>query len=118
MMTWTVPFWLYTETLPPVPILTTTRFGTVCPAEKFRLDVGGRPTPDGQTVRKLPCVPWVTVVLTMMPDAVAGTSPTVTSTLVPAGAVPTAPVGVPCGPVRVSSTRAGVIGERRSPLAA
>ena len=34
-------------TFPSEPTGTETRFGTVCPAEKFRLDASGRVEPDG-----------------------------------------------------------------------
>ena len=47
----TLPAALKKVSLPPAPTLTTTRFGTVCPAEKFRLETTGAVPPVGNTVR-------------------------------------------------------------------
>ena len=54
--------------MPPVPSLTCTRFGTVCPATKFRFETFGRLAPVGYTVTKLEVVGLVMVTLSTTAD--------------------------------------------------
>src|SRR2546425_5052128 len=69
------PAALKNVTWPPLPTPTSTRLGTVVPADQFRLDATGRVTPVGYTVRKLPAV-------------VPGTVPVITTSETPVDGVP------------------------------
>src|SRR5664279_4415803 len=107
-MSWTVPGDpLYSATAPSAPTGARTRFGTVCPAVKFRFEARGRGEPEAYPVMNPPAVGAVTVTFSTTADTpVAGTPPcpvTLTATVAPAR---TAAAGAPV-PDRVSSTRSG-----------
>src|SRR5262245_55778587 len=97
----------FNDTDPPVPNFTVTRFGIVCPAEKFRFDASGGAPPVGNTVRTAARRGAVTGTLSTTATApVSGTTPrtaTSRSTTDPAATLPT---GAPL-PTRVSRIRDG-----------
>ncbi len=99
------------ETLPPVPSFTITRFGTVCPPTKLRFDDRGRALPAGHTVRNDGPTGLVTVTFKTTEPAPAGGPPgwpvMATSVVVP----PTIDVVS-----RVSSRRAGTRGVNALPV--
>ena len=61
--------------MPPLPNLTSTRFGIVSPATQLRLEVSGRGTPCGNTVRYPAAVVSVTVTFMTTAAAFEGTPP-------------------------------------------
>src|SRR5664279_1245574 len=107
-MSWTVPGDpLYSATAPSAPTGARTRFGTVCPAVKFRFEASGRGEPEAYPVMTPPALGALTVTFSTTADTpVAGTAPcpvTLTATVAPGR---TAAAGAPV-PDRVSSTRSG-----------
>src|SRR5664279_1198592 len=108
-MSWTVPpELLYRSTLPSAPTGATTRFGTVWPATKFRLEVAGRAVPSAYTVTYPGLAGPVTVTFTTTADTpAAGTPPRPVTCRCSVPCAATAAFGAPT-PVRVSNNRAGV----------
>src|SRR5262245_28554880 len=101
----------------PVPTFTTTRFGTVWPAEKLRLEAFGSDSPAGYTVRWEEADGPVTVMLRTTDVASAGTlvAPPRTTRLRDSPAIHGLP-GTP-GAGRESSSRNGVTPVYSAPLA-
>src|SRR3954469_9021871 len=90
---------------PPLPSLVITRLGTTSLPSMFRLDVPGRATPVGQTVKNEGAVAPTAVTLSTAATAFVGTP------CAPATASVTldvAPMGAPA-PRRVSSRRTGTM---------
>jgi hypothetical protein len=109
---------LWKSTFPSDPTATSTRFGTVCPAEKFTFDAFGRLAPSGYTVKIPAAVGLVTVTFTttaVTPDAGTPDAPATCKATDEFAA--TGPVTPPV-PVRVSSTRTGLTGVSFDPLPA
>src|ERR1700722_5508395 len=86
-----------------------TRFGTVCPAEKFRFDAtGGVLSEDGNAVIKPNACGWVTVTFrTTAATLLAGTPPRPVTCKPNVPCAATGPATAPT-PVRVSNSRDGV----------
>src|SRR6185437_3340005 len=118
-MNCTVPVVLLRKsTFPSDPTFTTTRFGIVSPAEKFRFDTVGAVTPSGYTSAFPPTVGAVTVTFSttaVTPDDGTPSTPATASTADEFAA--TGPVTPPV-PLRVSSTRTGLTGVNNDPLPA
>ena len=97
---------------PSTPTFTIAIFGTVDPADGFKLDAFGMASPVGHAVRNVPTVAPVAVTFTATaptPDAGTPPRPTTGTTTVPPG--PAAPTGGPSPSTvpnpRVSAKRAG-----------
>src|SRR2546426_825746 len=84
-----------------------TRFGTVCPARKFRLEAMGNATPVGNAVRKPALLGLVTVTfMTTAETPEAGTPPRADTWRLRVWPWPSLPTGAP-GPFRVPRRRLG-----------
>ena len=98
---------LYNATLPLAPTGTTTRFGTVCPATKFRFDAAGRVAPSAKAVTNPDPAGAATVTFsTTAATPEAGTPPWPSTGRCSVAFAATRPTAAPI-PLRVSSTRAG-----------
>src|ERR1700682_758996 len=91
----------------------TTRFGTVCPAEKFKLDTTAGVAPVGNTGGELGAEALVTVTLSTTPDTPDdGTPPWPVSWTSIEARAPSRADAAPT-PLRVSSTRSGGSGLKK-----
>src|SRR5437773_5584525 len=100
-------------TWPPVPTATITRFGTVSPARKFKVELSGVARPAGNTVRKPGVLGFVAVTFkTTAETPLAGTPPRPVTWRLSVWPGLSLARGAPL-PVLVSSTRDGIRGLKR-----
>src|SRR5258706_63997 len=102
------------QTRPWASRRTLTRFGTVCPATKFRFDAFGNDASHGYTVANPAPPGWVTVTFATTAVAPDGTPPRPVTCSVKVCPPASFPVGAPF-PTRVSRIRDGVTGVNSEP---